>query len=224
MNSSKKRAEKKVRFKQFTFLSLMNLFGLMLFFSNTDSISAQENRNLPEMNVAGVQLNDEKSGKAFLSKYAPRTGENGQPVYYFYNKYATEVLKLTAFSDKQPHLIVSAEVYLVGKTYREQHFQINETASFATESNFFVGVRQSAKSLLFGIAEKTDTEKVVKLKGKPDDVVKTENRETLTYKLSDVESMRDGRSVKIPRYVAVYEFYKDKLKKISISIKLSNEL
>lgn len=213
-----------MRLKKIKLLVLTNLIGLILVFSATVSLKAQEKGSLPEMEVAGIRLNDEVSGKAFLSKYAPRTGENGQPIYYFYNKYATEVLKLTAFSNKQPHLIVGAEVYSIGKTYREQHFQINETASFATESNFFVGVRQSAKSLLFGVAEKTDAEKVIKLKGKPNDVVKAENRETLTYELNDVEIMRDGKSVKIPRYVAVYEFYKDKLKKISISIKLSDEL
>lgn len=224
MNSRNRTTTQMVRLKRISLIVLTNFIGLILVFSATISLNAQENRTLPEMNIAGIQLNDEASGKAFLSKYAPRTGENGQPVYYFYNKYATEVLKLTAFSNKQPHLIVGVEVYSVGKNYREQHFQINETTSFATESNFFVGVRQSAKSLLFGVAEKTDKEKVIKLKGKPDDIVKVEKRETLTYKLNDVEILRQGKTVKIPRYIAVYEFYKDKLKKMSISIKLSNEL
>lgn len=217
-------SDKSAMFKKITSMVLINFIGLLLFVAAVASVEAQENPSAPEMEIAGVKLNDEASGKAFLAKYSPRTGENGQPVYYFYNKYATEVLKITGFSMNQPYLIVGAEVYSVGKKYREQHFQINEISSFATESNFFVGVRQSAKSLLFGVAEKTDKEKIVKLKGKPDDVVNNEKREILTYKLNDVEVMHQGKAMKIPRYIAVYEFYKDKLKKISISIKLSNEL
>jgi hypothetical protein len=224
MKSNKRRDEMVVKLRKAACAALINLAGLILLFSATISLKAQEKQNLPELQIAGVKLNDEASGREFLSKYAPRLGENGQPVYYFYNKYATEVLKLTGLSMNQPYMIVGAEVYSVGKNYHEQHFQINEIASFATESNFFVGVRQSAKSLLFGVAEKTDTEKVIKSKGKPDDILKNENRETLTYQFDKLEVMRGGKSVKIPRYVAVYEFYKDKLKKISIKTESSNEL
>lgn len=221
MNSRNKKHQQIIKSKKIIFAISANFIGLILLFSGAISADAQEgNLNSPEMEVAGVRLNDEESGRAFLSKYSPRTGANGQPVYYFYNKYATEVLKLTGFSAKQPQLIVSAEVYAVGKSYQEQHFQINNITSFATESGFFVGVRQSAKSLIFGVAEKTDTEKIVKLKGKPDEINKNDKREILTYNLNELIVTRGTQQIKIPRYVAVYEFNKDKLKKFSIIIEL----
>jgi len=186
------------------------------------SVNAQEAKNAPEMTVAGVRLLDEGSGKAFLEKYTPRRDEKNRPVYYFYNEYATEVLKLTAVSEQKPFLIVGAEVYAVGESYRERHFQLNKIPSFATESGFFVGVRQSAKSLLFGVADKTDKEKLTKAKGKPDEIGKKEKREVLTYRLNELTAMRGDKAVQILQYVAVYEFYKDKLKKFSINIEMPN--
>ena len=215
MKSNNKKHQQTTKSKKIILAVSANFIGLIILFSGAFAANAQENLSSPEMEVAGVRLNDEESGRAFLSKYSPRTGANGQPVYFFYNKYATEVLKLTGFSAKQPHLITSAEVYAIGKSYQEQHYQINNVTSFATESGFFVGVRQSAKSLIFGVAEKTDTEKIVKLKGKPDEINKNDKRETLIYKLN---------ATKNPRYIAVYEFNKDKLKKFSISIRPADEL
>lgn len=201
---------------------LIGFVILVLVFSAAMSVKAQKNENLPEIEVAGIRLNDEKSGRTFLSKYAPRSSPSGQPVYYFYNKYATEVMKLTAFSDKHPHLIVEAEIYSIGKNYREQHFQVNEINSFATESGFFVGVRQSAKSLLFGVAEKTDKEKVIKAKGEPDEITQKEKREVLIYKIADLTLMQNEKAIKFSRYTANYEFYKDTLKKIQIKLELLN--
>lgn len=194
-----------------------------LFFSAAIvSVSAQQTQNAPEMSVAGVRLNDETSAEAFLGKYSSRRDEKNRPVYYFYNGYATEVLKLTAASEKNPYLLVGAEVYAVGESYRERHFQLNKINSFATESGFFVGEKQSAKSILFGVAEKTDKEKVIKAKGKPDEIGKKEKREVLTYRLNELTTMQGGKEVKISQYVAVYEFYKDKLKKFSINIEPAN--
>lgn len=206
-------------FSDSTFLSFLVLLFLI---STVFSANAQEINNAPEMTVAGVRLSDEESGKAFLEKYTARRDEKNRPVYYFYNEYATEVMKLTAVSEKNPYLIVGAEVYAVGESYRERHFQLNKITSFATESGFFVGVKQSAKSILFGVAEKTDKEKVIKAKGKPDETGKKEKREVLTYRLNELTAMSGGKEVKISQYVAVYEFYKDKLKKFSINIEPAN--
>lgn len=202
-------------------LILPLLIGL-IFGAAISSVKAQETKKTPEMSVAGVRLSDEDSAKAFLGNYSSRRDEKNRPVYYFYNGYATEVLKLTAASEKQPYLIVGAEVFSVSEKYREQHFQLQKINSFATESGFFVGLRQSAKSILFGVADKTDKEKVIKSKGNPDEIVKTDKRETLTYRLSEVTVTRGDKEIKIPQYVAVYEFYKDKLKKFSINIELPN--
>lgn len=201
---------------------LVVILFLFLFGANISFINAQKAENSPEISVAGIKLNDEISGGEFLSKFAPRIDTDGKPTFYFYNEYGTQVLKLKGFSQEKPHLIISAEVFLVGKSYRERHFFLKEISSFNTESGFFTGIGQSAKSILFAVTHATRPDVVTKKKGNPTQTQKEDKKETLIYEYnfdaSNKSPFADNNGFTITSYTAKYEFSKDVLKKYSISV------
>lgn len=125
---------------------------------------AQEKNALPELSVAGVKLADRESAKAFLSGYSARKTDDGRAVYYFYNEYGTQVMKLTAASAEEPYFITEIEVFAVGKSYQTEHYVADDLGVFSTESNIFIGFKQSASSLLFGTSNKTGPKEIVRKK------------------------------------------------------------
>lgn len=211
-----KKMNKAVLKKAFSGILMMPLLiGLCLI-----SAAAQEAKIAPEMSVAGARLNDETSGKAFLGNFSATRDEQNRPVYYFYNEFGTEVMKLTAFSEARPHLIIAAEVYRVGESYQKKHYVLRDKSSFMTESGFFVGERQTAKSLLFAIAEITDPKELVKKKGEPTEDVKEDKKQTITYKFDEKSFPASEGAMKIAAYTAVYEFRGKRLRKFSLSVEL----
>jgi hypothetical protein len=196
------------------------VFVVLLF---TVKFVAQEaSEAKPEMSVAGIELGDRESAKKFLTDgYAPRIGEDGRVSYYFYNKWATQVMRLEAPSYDDRFFITGIEVFRVGESYRERHFQAEEIKLFETENRIFIGFKQSAAYLIAGVKNAGATNEfkskhIVKLKGEPSERVATEEekRETLVYRGASVE-LKDGRTA---GYEAEYEFYKDKLKRFRLQI------
>ena len=176
----------------------------------------------PEMSVAGIELGNRESAKSFLTDgYAPRIGEDGRVSYYFYNKWATQVMRLTALSMEDRYFITEIEVFRVGRSYRERHFQAEEIKLFETENRIFIGFKQTAAYLIAGVKNAGATNEfkpkhIVKMKGEPFERVeaKEEKCETLVYRNADVE-LKDGGEAS---YEAEYEFYKDKLRRFRLKV------
>lgn len=198
-------------------LILLLAFGLFL---SVNFTRAQDAKSTPEMSVAGVWLNDETSAKAFLANYSARRDEKNRPVYYFYNKHGNQVMRLTAFSEAKPYLLVAAEVFTVGLSYKDRHYVLNEVISFPTESGFHVGEQQTAKSLLFAIRAITTPKDVLKKKGANGEVVKQEKKQTITYKLDAAAFAPVADKKKIADYTAVYEFSGKMMKRFKFEIEL----
>lgn len=211
------RAVKNIAFSGRMFLPFLVALLLM---TAAFSVSAQEAKIAPEMSVAGIRLNDEASAKAFLGNYSSRRDEKNRPVYFFYNSEGTEVFKLTAFSEAKPFLLVAAEVFSVGESYKDRHYVLQDKAVFPTESGFYVGEHQSAKSLLFAIREITRPGNLVKKKGKPTEDVKEEKKQTITYKFDESVFSANDEKMKISNYTAVYEFRNKMLKRFKLEIEL----
>lgn len=192
----------------------------IILFLGVFSVRAQETKIAPEMSVAGIRLNDEASAKAFLGNYSARRDQKTRPVYFFYNDEGTEVLKLTAFSEAKPFLLVAAEVFSVGESYQDRHYVLQDRSVFPTESGFYVGEHQSAKSLLFAVREITRPGSLVKKKGKPSEDVKEEKKETITYNFDENAFSTTDEKMKIANYTAVYEFRNKMLKRFKFEIEL----
>lgn len=182
-------------------ITLLNFYGF-----------AQENIDL---SVAGVKLGDRTSAKSFLENYSSRIGEDGRPVFLFYNKNGTEVLKLVSASAEDLYFITEIEIFMVGRSYQSRLYIAEKFDSFETENEIFLGLRQSAASLLFGVPKKIGTKDLVKKKGEPKSRVKNDKNEILYYEKNGIEIL--GESAKY-NYSASYEFYKNTLKKIKIKI------
>lgn len=199
---------------------------MVVFFQTVSSfaIKAQEKPAEPELSVAGIKLGDRASAKSFLEGYAPTTDEAGRTVFYFYNGYATQVMKLTAASSADAYFITEIEVFSVDETYRKKHFQAKKIDYFTTEKGIFIGYRQSVASiLLFPGASRSDMigpKDVIKKKGAPTEDVKQEKYEIVTYKLPGIELPDETASGKTKAfsYFARYEFFKNKLYKFTIKI------
>lgn len=188
-------------------------------------INAQEKIATPELSVSGIKLGDRASAKAFLTGYSPRTEPDGRPAFYFYNKFATQVVKLTSKSFDDPYFITEIEVFAVGRSYQDRHFQTEKIGYFTTENGIFIGFRQGALSIIVGIPgvdrrERIGPNDVIKIKGSPNDRVKTGDEENVTYGLARIELPDEVAAGKINafNYSASYKFNKNKLRRFVISI------
>ena len=177
----------------------------------------------PDLSVAGVRLGNRAAAKAFLEGFQPRIGEDSRPTYYFYNRSATQVMKLTGASFDDRFFIVEIEVYKVGKSYTAPHFQADKIGFFKTESDIFVGYKQSTASAITGIPnvdgkDRTGPKTVAKKLGEPTNRTTEGERETLIYNIPEIEIADEtGKTAKFT-YSAQYEFNDDKLKRFVLKI------
>lgn len=176
----------------------------------------QQQRPAPEMSVAGVRLNNEASGRAFLAGYSFRRDEANRPVYFFYDQYGTQVLALTAYSPERRFLITAAEVFSVGPSYTKTYYVLKDVP-FTSESGFFLGDKPSATSLIFGSPNRISVKKLIAKKGAPDNQTKNGKSETVIYTFADSPK----GDVPAGNYRAEYDFSYGKLKKFRIETVLS---
>lgn len=201
------------------FLVLFAVFQIGL----ANYANAQESAEAkPEMSVIGIELGDRESAKKFLiDGFHPKVEEDGRASYYFYNRWGSQVMRLTAPSVEDKYFITEIEVYRVSKKYRTRHYQAKETKYFETENGIFIGFKQSAMYFLAaienaGAINRYKIKNVINLKGEPDEHNKTDKkRETLQYKISDVK-LSDGKTN--VDYEATYKFYKNNLRGFTIKI------
>lgn len=197
-------------------------------------VSAQSQTAAPELSVSGFRLGEEIENAKRLQNYSPRyDAETGQPKYFFYNEYGTQVLALTAMSKERPFLLVGIEVFAVGKSYQQKHFQLKETAFFVSESGFFIGEKPSATSMIFAVANVTGTKDVIAKKGTPSADEKTDKVRTLSYRVNvsgEIAGQTQFRetSLNAPSapdfsqfYKAEYRFVKNRLQRFSFFIDAS---
>ena len=187
-------------------------FGLALIVVLGFSALAQKKNDL---SVAGVKLGDRASAKAFLEGYSSRRDEQNRPVYMFFSKGGWEVLKLVATSEKDEYFITEIEMFTVGEGYQNRLYIAEKFDSFETENGIFLGLRQSATSLLFGVPNRIDKKDLIKQNGEPKAVEKKEKRDVLRYESSNFEIANETNKF---NYSASYEFYKNTLKKITLKI------
>jgi hypothetical protein len=185
--------------------------------------AAQEKSVTPDLSVVGVKLGDRASGKAFLADFQARRDADGRPIYYFYNKFANQVMKLTGASLEDRFFITEIEVYKVNKTYTAIHFHADKIAYFKTEKDIFIGYKQSTASMITGIPnidgkDMTGPKTVIKKLGEPTEDVKTDEKERLVYSLPNIEIADETSKTNKFSYSAQYEFSEGKLKRFTLSI------
>lgn len=196
----------------------------MIFSFAASNAQAQEKpAAAPDLTVAGVKLGDRNSAKAFLQNFQPTIGDDGRPEYYFYNKFVTQVMKLTGASFDDRFLITEIEVYKVGKSYTRGHFQAEKIGYFKTGSDIFIGYKQSTASMITGIPnvdgkDRTGPKTVAKKLGEPTERTENGERESLIYNIPEVEvADESGKTAKFS-YSAQYDFNEGKLKKFTLKI------
>lgn len=201
-------------------------FSITLFSLTTFAVIAtrsQTTQRDPELCAAGFCIGEnEETVKAKLQDYSPRyDNEMQQPKYFFYNEYGNQVMSITAYSKERPHLIVGIEVFAVDESYQKKHFQMKNTAAFTTESGFFIGLRPSATSMIFGVPNATKPKTVIKKKGKPEVDEKPNKVRILRYKSGEVKNSEtpeaNSNRVNFSSYTAEYRFYKNNLRRLIIS-------
>lgn len=199
-------------------------FVLSFLFAAFFAVAANAQSPSPELSVAGVRLGDRSSARVFIKDFQARIGEDGRPTYYYYNKFANQVMKLTGASFDDRYFITEIEVYRVGKSYTAAHFVADKIGYFKTEKEIFIGYRQSTASAITGIPnvdgkDMVGPKTVVKRLGEPTER-KTEDREreSLIYKLSEIEIADEAGKKARFDYAAQFDFNDDKLKKIFIKI------
>lgn len=188
--------------------------------------SAQTKDFQPELSVAGISIGDRAAAKTFLEKYSARKGEDGRPVYYFYNKFGTQVLKLTADSFEDPYFLTEIEVFAVDKDYLARHYVLDKIGFFVTESGIFIGYRQSAVSFIVGIPnvgreDMIGPKDVIRKKGSPAERTIENKREILSYQQTMPAlpfADQDQQDNDLWDYSARFEFHKNKLKKFILKI------
>lgn len=208
-------------------ISVSVSFFILLVFS---AAAAQTQSAAPELSVSGFRLGEEVENAKRLQNFSPRFDEQtGQPKYLFYNEYGTQVLSLTALSKERPFLLIRLEVFAVGKSYQQKHYQLKDTAFFVTESGFFIGERPSATSMLFAVANVTGTKDVIGKKGAPQSDEKDGKTRTIFYRLNAAggsvagqaqfkETSIGSTSASAEFYKAEYRFVKNRLRRFSFSI------
>jgi hypothetical protein len=209
--------------KRMNFLAVFCLATLMLF-AVAGIASAQQAKTVsPDLSVAGIRLGERRAAKAFLENLQPTMNDDGRPAYYFFNKSGTQVLKLTGASFDDRFLITEIEVYKVGTSYKRGHFQAEKIEYFKTQNDIFVGFKQSMASAITGIPnvdgkDRTGPKTVARKIGEPTERLTEGERETLIYRLPEIEIADEtGKSAKFS-YAAQYEFNDDKLKKFTLKI------
>lgn len=197
---------------------LSPVFTVLFFIASINAQSVETStgrRPAPEMSIAGVKLNDEASGRAFLAGYSFRRNEANHPVYYFYDRYRTQVLAFTALSPERRFLITAAEIFRVGHTYMKTYYVLKDVP-FQTESGFFLGDRPSAAASIFGVSNHVGVKKLIARKGTPDERAKSGKIETLRYAFSG----SPAGDVPAGAYRAEYVFSDGKLDKLRIETEL----
>ncbi len=187
-------------------------FFVLMFVADT-SVWSQTTQ--PELCVSGICLGEnEQTAKETLQGFSPRyDNELHQPKYFFYNQYGNQVMSVTGYSQERPFLIVGLEVFAVDESYQKKHYQMDR--NFMTESGFFIGLRPSATSMVFGIPNTTGPKEVIKKKGQPVADEKPEKLRVLRYKLNEVgklETEAKADRVNFGSYTAEYRFYKNNLR------------
>jgi hypothetical protein len=198
-------------------------FFILIILADT-SVRSQTARPAPELCAAGFCLGDnEEAVKAKLQGYSPRyDNQLHQPKYFFYNEYGNQVMSLTAHSKERPFLLVGIEVFAVDDSYTTKHFQMKDTAAFTTESGFFIGLRPSASSMIFGVPNSSGPKEVIKKKGQPDTDEKPEKLRILRYKFSELKKLEtpeaNSNRVNSGSYTAEYRFYKNSLRHVIFAV------
>lgn len=195
----------------------------VLIVSTANSVSPQSASPEPELSIAGLRLGDEESAKTVLQNYSPRyDNERSQPRYFFYNGYGNQVMSVTAHSKERPFLIVGIEVFGVGESYQNKHFQMKDTKYFVSGAGFFIGARPSATSMIFAIPNVTGPKEVMKKVGAPQADEKAEKIRTLRYQINAVKELEEKeaalKDVNFGAYTAEYRFYKNKLSRFRIAV------
>jgi hypothetical protein len=213
---------KRIIYRMLTKKVFCAIFSLAVFFtvfcSPAALTNAQTKKHAPELSVAGIELGNRESAKKLLSKYTPRIGYDGKATYWFYNKFGTQVMTLTAASKDDPFFITEIEVFAVDQNYKNKHFVANDFGFFVTESGIFIGYRQSAFSMIVGVPnagreDRIGPKDVIRKKGQPRERVKEQKLERFTYHAANVPAA-DGNA----DYEARYQFYKNQLNRFSIKI------
>lgn len=216
-------------YKQKYFRSAIVLSMFVVFqFIFVLSANAQDSPEMkPELSVAGIELGNRTSAENFLKDgYAPRFETDGRVGYYFYNKWANQVMKLIAPSMEDKYFITEIEVFKVSRKYQERHYQAEDIKFFETESGIFIGFKQSAMFLIAGIenagsTNKVKTKNLLKIKGEPTEKIEVDKKkETFVYKIPNIKLSDNETDAE---YTANYEFYKNELRKFSFKIKVNNK-
>lgn len=188
------------------------------------SARSQTTQSEPEQCVAGFCLGqDEASAKALLQGYSPRYDNERQlPKYFFYNEYGNQVMSITAYSKERPYLIVGIEMFAVDQSYQTKHYQMKNTAAFTTESGFFLGLRPSTTSMIFGVPNSTGPKEVIKKKGQPAIDEKPDKLRILRYKFGEVKKLEapdnKPKDINFGAYTAEYRFYKNNLRRLILAV------
>lgn len=187
------------------------------------SILSQTPAAKPELSVAGFRLGDEDAAKKILQSYSPRyDNELSQPKYFFYNEYGTQVMAITCYSKERPFLVVGIEVFAVGESYQNKHFQMKGINSFVSESGFFIGAKPSATSLIFAVPNVTGAKNVIKNLGTPETDEKSDkNVRVLRFRSNEIKELKTSEAVKginFGAYTAQFRFVKDRLRRFSIAV------
>jgi hypothetical protein len=205
-----------LKFAFFSAAAFILSFSAASNYSQTPAVKA-------ELSVAGFRLGDEETAKTTLQNYSPRyDNELKQPKYYFYNEYGTQVMAITTLSRERPFLVVGIEVFAVGESYLNKHFQLKEFNSFGSGLGFFIGEKPSATSLIFAVANVTGAKEVIKKLGAPEADEKADKIRTLRYRISEVNDLKAGeaksKGVNFGAYSAQYRFVKNRLRRFSIAV------
>lgn len=208
-----------------TRIYLVAIAIIVLFVSG---INAQNNvKTTPDITVAKIELGNRQKAKDFFAKgYSPRKGDDGRPEYYFYNEFGTEVMKVVGASFDDANFITEIEVFAVGRSYQNKHFYLKDTSYFTTESDIFIGYRQSIASMLTfpGVTRRDiiGPKDVIKSLGEPATRTAPEkDREVFIYQIPNVKVAGEYGEFD---YEAQYKFYKRKLKRFSLKIIPANEM
>ena len=190
------------------------------------SAFSQTSVGKPELSVAGFKLGEEDATKAKLQGYSPRyDNELGQPKYFFYNEYGTQVMAITCYSRERPFLVVGIEVFAVGESYKNTHYQMKGVNSFASESGFYIGEKPSATSLIFAIPNVTGAKEIIKKLGTPEADEKSDKTRVLRFHINEVKALETSeaknRGVNFGAYTAQFRFVKNRLRRFSIAVEAS---
>lgn len=203
---------------------MLRFFGMIaaLMFLSTCVAFAQDKLRVtrPDTEVSGVRLADRASAKAFIGGFQPRFGEDGRPVYYFYNRLGDQVLKMTAASFEDRYFLTELEVYRVGKSYTAAHFQTDKIGIFKTDNDIFTGYKESLTASIIGVPNldgkaRAGVKTVIKKLGDPQERKVEGDSEILIYNRETVDfpdEKSPGAKLSFG-YDARYEFREGKLKK-----------